>query len=227
MNTQDDFDLLSQYLDGELDSQQSLELKQRLLAEPDLNKQLRKIKNLNTNIQEVMPDYDEEPLSDDLAALLAVDETEEKQVERPAWYKQYLPMAASVMFIMVLANVLINQSGNSQQVLPAGYNLSAFSTNVKQTIASGGELIIVQSYADNNEQLCREYFAKQQKLTEHGVSCFEAGNWQKRVYSVESNDGQDYMTASGDENSVEAFLASGSLTKLNDEQEKNLLKSIQ
>lgn len=230
MNKDQDFELLSQYVDGELDSQAELALKQRLLAEPEFNQQLRKLKSLNGNIQSVMPDYANEPMSDDLTALLAIDD-EDTEKQRPqnasAWYKQYLPLAASVLFVMLLGNFMLNQSDDLQQVLPAGYNLSALKSNVTENMVSGGELIIVQSFLDDQEQICREYFARQQQMTEHGISCFEAGNWQKKAFSVEVSTGQDYVTANGEQDDVEAFLQTANFVKLSPQQELAYLQAAQ
>lgn len=232
-----DFELLSQYLDGELSQQEALQVKQRLLSEPALNKQFRELKAFQENVRNVIPGFESEPMGDKLTSLLALDGDESKENESntkvQSWaansgWKYNFSLAASIMLVAVMGIFVLNSSDESQTGLKFQDSLfSSLKSNESWSSNDGLELMIVQSYLDETDALCREYFAKDAEHSEHGISCFDNGSWDKQVFELKFNQSSaHYVTASAsDESGVEAFLKSKTLTTLSSEEEFKKLKS--
>lgn len=234
---QHDFDLLSQYVDGELSQQEALQVKQRLLSEPELNKQLRELQALQANVRSVIPVFENEPMSEKLSSLLAHDSDESKKNESNekgqylaanSGWKFNFSLAASIMLVAVMGIFVFNSSDQSQTGLRFQDSLfSSLQSNQSWSSDDGLELMIVQSYLDESDTLCREYFARDSEHSEHGISCFDNGSWNKQAFELKFNQSPDhYVTASASEDGgVEAFLKSKSLKTLSSEEELKVLKS--
>lgn len=229
MMTQEDFDLLSQYIDGELSQEENLQIKQRLLSDPEFNKEYRDILALQNNVRAVMPDFKDEPMSKELADLLNVEEQDNSNVRqlpvRNSW-KQNLSIAASVVFVAVLGVFMLNNDHSQTGLQIQDKMFSSLKSNESWN-DNGLELIIVQSYVDDENVLCREYFAQDSEHSEHGISCFNDGNWNKQAFELQYNQsGSQYVTASAAENAgVEAFLDSKNLKSLSDDEEAQKLRA--
>lgn len=229
---QHNFDLLSQYVDGELSQQQALQVKQRLLSEPELNAQFRELQAFQENVRSVIPGFENEPMNDKLASLLALDSNESNdKVQYLAVnsdWKFNLSLAASIMLVAVIGIFVLNSNDQSQTGLQFQDTLfSSLESNQSWSSNDGLELMIVQSYLDESDALCREYFARDAEHSEHGISCFNSGSWDKQVFELKfSQSSGHYVTASAnDEGGVEAFLKSKSLKTLSSEEELKELKS--
>jgi len=222
-----DFDLLSQYVDGELDSEQQLQLKQRLLQEPELNKLCQQMRGFDNNIRDVMPDFASEEMNDSLSALLTTP-TSQPADNRFSW-KTLLPYAASVaMMFFMMGAVFFGDVSNSDSGLDFDQNLlSSLQRNQTWSADESLKLVVVQSYLDHEQSLCREYYAKDAEHTEHGVSCFAGQEWQKRVFELEYNQSRDGYATAADTASVkgvEAFIQSNTSKALNEKEEARLLE---
>lgn len=222
---QEDFDLLSQYVDGELDQQANLQVKQRLLSDPAFSHQYRELKAFEDNVRGAIPDFSNEPLGDTLAELLKIDDQNHGK-GRLGW-AQYLSLAASLAFVAVLFVFWTNGNSNSQTGLQVQAEL--FSTLKSNEAWSSGDMdvMIVQSYLDEKNTLCREYFAKDAEHNEHGISCLDNGSWNKQAFELSFNQADThYTTANGtDTEGVEAFIKSKTLKSLDAEEESSQLKS--
>lgn len=226
---QEDFDLLSQYVDGELDTEKNVQVKQRLLSEPDFNKQYREIMSLEQNVRGVMPDFKDEPMSAELSALLAPEAEKSRSVvaANSSGWRHYLSLAASVIFVAVLGVYFINSGEQHQTGLQIQHDLfSSLQSNESWASDNGMELVIVESYLDQSNTLCREYFAKDMEHSEHGISCFVDGQWNKQVFELNFNQSDShYVTATASEDGgVEEFLKN--LNSLSAEEESQKLQSV-
>lgn len=223
---QEDFDLLSQYVDGELDQQSNLQVKQRLLSDPEFNQQYQELKVLGENVRGVIPDFSNEPVGDTLAELLKVDN--DAADKRSAGWAQYLSLAASVVFVAVLGIFWTGGTDGNQTGLQIQAKLFSTLKSNESWSSDNMELMIVQSYLDESNTLCREYFAKDHEHNEHGISCLENGSWSKQAFELSFNQSDShYTTASGsDTEGVEAFIKAKTLKTLSAQEESSQLKSV-
>lgn len=249
----EDQDLLSQYIDGELDSQDTLLIKQRLLAEPELNEHYQKLKQLNGAIENAFSDIAEDPIPDGLADLLSISDdvdnvAESKQttaennvhpiglsdetsiLEKKKSNLWYLPLAASILFAVVLGNYLI---GNNPANTPE-HGAWAMAQNALETTESMESLtfdanvqfVAVQSFEHRDGRLCREYYMRTGDNNERGIACRDTGTWIKEAFSIEDMSQQsDIVTASEEATDIDQFLSDINAGEIEPSKERNLLKS--
>lgn len=222
---QDDYDLLSQYIDGELASEQQSEVKRRLLSDPEFNALHQQLKTLSDNVKNVIPDFKDEPVRDELAQLL---ETKKPQpvTELNSW-KRALPIAASLAFVCVLGYLLVSQPFNNNGMTLSESMLSQVADDENWLSDNGTEVVVVQSYLGSEQTLCREYYARKAEDVEHGLSCYDNGQWQKQVFAIKGNDSEAYyVTASSEFNGVEQFIESKGLEPLTENQANEVLATL-
>ena len=224
---QDDYDLLSQFIDGELDTVQVTEVKRRLLAEPELNGLYQQLKQLNNSVKTVMPDFLNEPLSDELKQLLEPS-TSAQISESDTMWRRFLPMAASIALMFVMGYVFISQPFQGNGMTIKGSMLSKVADDENWLSENGTEVVVVQSYQNDAQSLCREYYAREDNKVEHGVSCYEQGQWQKQVFAIKDNDSEQYyVTASSSYDGVEQFIANKQLLPLTENKAHELLDKLE
>ncbi|BDX04728.1 anti-sigma factor family protein [Planctobacterium marinum] len=223
---QDDYDLLSQFIDGELDTAEATEVKRRLLAEPELNELYQQLKQLNDSVKTVIPDFLNEPLSDELKQLLK--QTSPAQTnESDAMWRRFLPMAASIALVFVMGYAFISQPFQGNGMTIKGSMLSKVADDENWLSENGTEVVVVQSYQSAAQSLCREYYARADNKVEHGVSCYEQGQWQKQVFAIKDNDSEQYyVTASSSYNDVEQFVVDNHLLPLTENKAHELLEKL-
>ncbi len=175
--TENDQNLLSQYLDGELDSSAALQLKQRLLAEPELNAELQTLKAVNQALQDAYPLPKEDQRQRDLAALLAP--AAGNVVEMKPQRRWYFAAAASVAAAVGLVMVSGTQGPATQpQSLMSAY-LEATPSRAEgwDALADGREARALLSFRSNEGNWCREYLLRDGSDHTRGVACRDAEGW--------------------------------------------------
>ncbi|MCC2606667.1 anti-sigma factor family protein [Planctobacterium marinum] len=221
---QDDYDLLSQFIDDELDSERTLIVKRRLLAEPEFNHLYQQLKALSDNVKTAIPDFKNEPVSAELEALLKTECTTSTRSDSN--WRRILPLAASVAVVCVMGYLLLGQPS------PTGINLkgsmlSKLADDENWLSENGTEVVVVQSFLDENQSLCREYYAREAENVEHGLTCYQQGQWQKQVFAIKGNDSDKYyVTASSHYDGVEQYIAQEGLTPLTENDAMHLLQSL-
>lgn len=231
MITEQDQDLLSQYVDEELDNEQNLEVKRRLLAEPEFNAHYQKLKSLDNSIKEALSLEDEEEMPEEFAKLLELDpEENETSVSdtvtkvspiRKFWY---LPVAASVAFVMVLTTFMTEQAPETKWSdialqLNSQPSMKPVSMNTEQ------QLVVLQSFANQEGTWCREFMLQDSTNKVHGVACNENGNWRQVISNSSTiNTDTTYATASSDESNIDRFINSVGGSPATDSQEQELIK---
>ena len=105
MLSEQDHQLISASLDGELEPEQGLAFKRRLLQEPELNKQYQTFKALDQNLKTTFSEIADAPVPQQLTALLVddkkVEDDQQKTAQNSPW--RFLALAASVGAIGLLS----------------------------------------------------------------------------------------------------------------------------
>lgn len=219
MNTQvsdQDLELLSQWVDGELNEVDSRRLQQRVTAEANLLKALGDMRALNANLRQAMSDRASVPES--ISARLQDTSTttganaqaasvananvvafpparatgeDLAQREQRRW-----PVAIAASIAAAVAVLLLNpqsaQFADNPNGLPGNDSLVSASLDV---VASGGEwaeladgraIQPVLSFAHRDGTWCREYLLRTQESDWRAVACREEDRWVTQAAGLES-----------------------------------------
>lgn len=208
MNEQD-YQLLSQYLDGELNQIAARQLEQRLQTEPQLQATLNEMGTLDSRVKQAFAGTDKAP--EQLVAMVRPASNVvalSQRKHRPAW--QYA-VAAS---LVAAAGVLL--APQWQPDSPAGPTLAGILETTPsmaegwKTLADGKEVRPVLSFQSFDGNWCREYLLSASGEGQRGIACREAGQWNTRVAVPAQLPGSttEFRPAgAGDADAVANFLA--------------------
>jgi len=177
--TEQDYQLLSQYIDGELPTEEVTALKKRLLAEPELNQLLAKMQKVN---QAVVGHYRAAPeqVPQHVTAMVSPPKSASR-------YRLPLALAASV----AAAALFISTPAWRDSGSGADYLLSAALENTPsrafgwEALTDGRQLRPILSFRVDTGAWCREYLLRDRGTATRGVACRENGRWETLVAEVE------------------------------------------
>jgi hypothetical protein len=231
-----DFELLSTYLDGELDPAAARALEQRLQQEPLLARKLLQLRELQASLQLAFGDS-----ADGTRVPVRIRELLQPQPVRilplphrnNRWStgaRSSVAIAASL--ILALGLVLMPQwqqrNPAADPVLSAALESSASRATGWDTLADGRQLRALLSFPSRDGSWCREYLLDSGAHTLRGVACRDDGSWEPRV-TVEHtaiNDSEAaYRPASADDSDpiAEFIAAKASDVAAGAEQESGLI----
>lgn len=201
-----DLELISQYIDGELPSQEAHALRKRLLAEPDLRASLERMQAVNDSVQMAFAGTEAVPAG--VAAMLT-------RSGRSGW------VGGAIAASLVAATALImapdwrsSPDSGELPVLAADVgdvlDITASSADSWHSLADGRQVRALLSFRSIEGGWCREYFLANANSAQRGVACREAGAWHSRVQVEQTLPGSaaDYRpAASSDVDAVASFVA--------------------
>jgi len=181
-----DIELLSQYLDGELDAAARGQLKRRLTAEPELRGQLHRFERLDRELRLAMAKEGHVPVH--VAALLT--DIGDKVVAMPRREPRRwggLAIAASLLAGIAIVgapgwiadsrdNLLvpdIEESAAFSRILESEPSRATGWLQVEDEVRARPVL----SFASTGGAWCREFLASQGDETWRGVACRRGGSW--------------------------------------------------
>ncbi|QIB64585.1 anti-sigma factor family protein [Kineobactrum salinum] len=215
-----DFELLSAYLDGELDAAAVRALEQRLPREPLLASKLLQLRELQASLQLAFGDS-----ADGARVPVRIRELLQPQPERilplPHRHKRWstgLRSSVAIAASLILALGLVLAPQWQQQRHPAADTLlsAALETTPSRAagwdqLADGRQLRGLLSFPSRDGSWCREYLLASDARTVHGVACRDGGHWEPRVTVEEAamdNGESVYRTASAnDSDPIADFIA--------------------
>ena len=206
-----DYELLSQYIDGELDDLSARRLEKRLAAEPELRQVLQRLGDLDERVRQAMGGSDAVP--EHIVAMLRpaginVVAFPRQRGQRPAW--QYA-VAAS---LVAAAGLLL--APQWRDVTPNGATLASVLESTPsmpagwEALADGRDIRPVLSFRDIDGNWCREYLLSTTEGSERGVACRENGGWEVRVAAaadIPGNSAEYRPAGAGDADVVADYLA--------------------
>ena len=209
MNEQD-YQLVSQYLDGEMDDLTARRFEQRLSSEPDLKATLSQMGAQDQRIKQAFigTEHAPEQILDILRPSPSNVVALPQRSDRPAW--QYA-VAAS---LVAAAGLLLTP--NWQASTPSGSSLASVlesspsMANGWETLSDGREVRPVLSFREVDGAWCREYLMVDADAAKRGVACRDDGQWNTRVLAATDipGDASDFRPAgAGDADEVASYLA--------------------
>lgn len=204
-----DFELLSQYLDGELDTFTARRLEQRLAAEPELAATLAQMRTQQAGLEQAFKDQDEVP-----ARVLGLLKTRDNVVpmqrqsaQRPAWH--YALAASLVAGIGLMVAPPWQDSGDKPATLATVLESSPSMAEGWASLDDGGQVRPVLSFRNVDGNWCREYLATDGVVASRGVACRESGKWEVQVVAATDVPGgtdQFRPAGAGDSDRIALYL---------------------
>lgn len=209
--TDQDYEILSQFLDGELPPAEAQALRGRLLAEPQLRQEFDRLRKLDEKVKRAyaLPGIEDVP-----AHVTAMVEATPQRQRSTAWG---LAVAAS----LVAATGLILSNGWQQtaEQYPGTGNDPQLAQLLETTpsradswnaLPDGRQVRPLLSFQDKSGSWCREYLLAHAGATWRGVACRSTGDWHTHVLASEESlvVGGGYRTASAaDADQVADFIS--------------------
>jgi hypothetical protein len=209
--TEQDYELLSQYIDGELPTDQAQALRQRLLAEPALRAACERMRNADNRVRRAFEGSWTEEVPARISARLKRGTTHREGMgdgqRRAAWG---IAVAAS---IMAAAGLLLNPEWRGKDAgdsaLAAVLDVTPSGGSQWQALTDGREVIPVLSFAHVDGSWCREYLLSQDGATYRGIACRSDGQWVTSILDAQPVPGNstEYRPAGADDaDAVAAFI---------------------
>ena len=202
-----DYELISQYIDGELEAGQAQALRQRLLAEPGLRATYDRMRGVDNRLRDAFADPATEQVPKRISNLLNRGDSGTHQ-RRAAWG------AAIAASVLATAGLLLNpdwrdaQSGDS--ALAAVLEVTPSGGSDWKILADGRQVRPVLSFAHTDGSWCREYLLSADGATYRGVACRTGGDWVTGILDTQSIPGNtsQYRPAGADDaDRVAAYIA--------------------
>ncbi len=184
-----DFELLSTYLDGELDAAAARALEQRLQQEPLLARKLQQLRELQASLQLAFGDS-----ADGTQVPVRIRELLQPQPVRilplphrsSRWStgaRSSVAIAASLILALglVLAPQWQQRNPAADPVLSAALESRASRATGWDALADGRKLRALLSFPSRDGGWCREYLLASGTHTLRGVACRDSGSWEPRV----------------------------------------------
>jgi negative regulator of sigma E activity len=172
-----DYELLSQFIDGELPAEASQELRGRLLAEPELRATYERLRKLDGRIRETFNAPGTDTVPSRVTSLL---ERRKNSADRKhaGWG---FAVAAS---LLAAAGLLLSPDWRQQQTgapsLASVLDTTPSSGAAWETLGDGRQVQPVLSFAHIDGTWCREYLLSDDGATYRGVACRNEGRRQRR-----------------------------------------------
>jgi len=204
-----DFELLSQYLDGELDLIGASVLERRLAEDSELKITLEQMRSQNVRIQDAFAGTDKAPahvqaMLEPASNVVALS----RRTARPAW--QYAVAASLVAAAGLLLTPDWNRQGAGDDLLARVLEHTPSMASGWETLEDGRQVRPVLSFRHTDGHWCREYLLSGSAGGSRGVACRDGDTWQTAIIA-EANipgDSTDYRPAgAGDAEPVARYLA--------------------
>lgn len=230
--SQQDFEQLSQYLDGELPGMQAQELEQRLSVEPALRAVFESLQTQESRLNSAFTAANAGPVPTRISSLLQpaqADVIPLPRRETPVWS---YAIAASLA-VAVCGALLSQWDGDGTQ---AGMD-TALAAALESTPSSGSdwlalpdnrELRPILSFQSNNGQWCREYLVNNAGNHWHGVACRTDEGWVNGILTATGPAGSanEYRPAgAGNPAEISTYIElQGSAIPLSADEEQHLIE---
>jgi len=191
MLTEQDYELLSQYVDGELPCAAARELEQRLASEPPLRAQLEQFHALNNTLQQAFTGPQFETVPRQVAALL--DPAPARVTAMPQRAASRWPYALAASLAVAVCGALLTQwdrGTDTTTTYSEGIVDHSLAQALERLPSSGSdwtalpderEVRPVLTFRSDSGNWCREYLVSDDRGSWHGVACRVEQRWNNTV----------------------------------------------
>lgn len=202
-----DYEQLSQYLDGELDVFAARRLEQRLANEPDLQSLLEQLQAQDTALKAAFKGTDQAPRQ--VAALLEsnVVAFPSQRGQRPTW--QYAIAASLIAAAGLVLTPSWQQAPDGDPMLASVLEKTPSMASGWEALDDGRQVRPVLSFKDGDGNWCREYLLSNEDQGSRGVACRQDNNWNTVIVAdadIPGDAGEFRPAGAGDSDKVADFM---------------------
>ncbi len=203
-----DYELLSQYLDGELDSLSRHRLEQRLAEEPALQSLLERLQAQDEALRAAHQDTDGVPAR--IRALLGgnVVAFPKQRGQRPAW--QYAVAASLVAAAGLLLTPSWDRTPSNAVNLANVLEEAPSMASGWIAMDDGSQVRPVLSFRDTDGNWCREYLLSTGSEAARGVACRQDSEWNTAILvtaDIPGSAGDFRPAGAGDADAIADYMA--------------------
>ena len=202
-----DYELLSQYIDGELAAEATQQLRRRLLAEPELRATYDRMSKLDGSIRETFNVPGADTIPPRIASLL---ESRRNPAERRHAGWGFAIAASLIAATGLLLSPDWRQTETSAPSLAEVLDTAPSSGTTWETLDDGRQIRPVLSFAHVDGTWCREYLLSDDGATYRGVACRTESTWVTSALDSQALPGgtNAYRPAgAGDSDAIANFIA--------------------
>lgn len=196
--TEQDYELLSQYIDRELPPGVCAQLELRLAAEPQLRAGLGRLQALQRQLQDTYGQLGEGPVPERTLALLQEAPAQAVQQPQPTAKVVQLPrkrninwgLALAASLVVAVSATLVSQwdqqsaQSGADALLAAALESTPSRGTGWETLSDGRTLRPVLSFRSSTGNWCREYLVGDSDGNWHGVACRSNEGWTTEVLAA-------------------------------------------
>lgn len=205
--TEYDYELLSQYIDGELNGATLQSLRERLMAEPTLRAELNRLQRTDDKVKSAFEGSGTDSVPATVVSLLQGDAVSSHQ-------RRGLVGFAVAATLVVASGMLLNpfgtDSGGSDSLLAGVLEHNPSRAEGWIALSDGRNVRPLLSFARVGGDWCREYLLRStQGEQSRGVACRTQQQWRNAVVAVEpaTGDASEYRPAgTGSADVVSAYI---------------------
>lgn len=181
--TEQDYQLLSQYLDHELSLPANRELEQRLTTEPQLQAALQQLQATDERLKSTFAAEELKNVPSRIVAML--EKAPSNVVSMPQRRVANWGFALAASLVVATSAVLLSQQeqgiAGADPLLAASLEQASSRGDGWDTLEDGRQFRSVLSFHSNNGHWCREYLLSAEQAGWHGVACRKNGHWAHEV----------------------------------------------
>lgn len=216
-----DFELLSAYMDGELEPANAAILEARLGQDPDLRARLAELRALQSRLRDAAAALEGTPLPAHITELLqpqpgGIRSLPHRLTRFRGNLRQGFAVAASLVVAAGILLAIPQWQGDIDSSSDAALFTAALETLPSRatgwdTLEDGRRLRAVLSFPSREGNWCREYILADDDGAIRGVACRDSGNWTTRIAVTQTllpgGDEEAYRPASaGDSGDIARFI---------------------
>lgn len=221
-----DDDLISAYLDGELDAEQAAAVEQRLRADRGAAARLNRLREADDLLRAAMPPVQQ--VSDQtLAALIMSPQTNAPTVRPRRLIVQAAALAAAMLLGVAFGRFVSTDNANA----PSPFAISAVESHLLDTLPSGQAVEtdstmfeVALSLRSDSGALCRQYQLSNARTAVDVLACAEGGGEWRMAAAAPHVQTSQYVPA-GASSAIDAAIAAlGPSEALDIDQERDLIE---
>ncbi len=224
-------ELLSAYLDGELDQTKRALVESWLASDTGAATRLDRMSNADAALRRAIPRV--APDAADPVAALIMGRTSATVIPlRRTWARQAAAIAAACVLGVLVGRLDAGDSVNG--VVAPGMELSAAIENILDTASSGGsapimggEVQMALTFQTESGGVCRQFRTTSGARAADALACRDGGEWRLVVQAEAPSSSEEvYRTAGAEPSPIEAAVnAMGGAIVLNESEERALMSA--
>ena len=205
-----DYELLSQYIDAELPAVAAQQLRQRLMAEPELRATYNSMRSANTTVRDTFNSPGADAVPARVSSLLEGERGSRTQ-KRAAWGLAIAASLVAATGLLLTPDWRHSDVNTGDQLLADALESTPSQGDGWNLLDDGRQVRAVLSFAHVDGSWCREYLVLEADVSQRGIACRSQGQWVTAVSASQPLPGShgEYRPAgAADADIINAFITS-------------------